>query len=97
MPLPLLINEFLKAIAWMIGIYVVVEFVRTRDGMLRIIMIVYFSVEVFIYFTSSVNTYLEWKRINVIDRLTFQDVLLIPKDIIKIWLLFWLIKNRKKS
>lgn len=97
MPISLLVNEFLKSIAWGIGIFVVIEFVKTRDGMLRKIMITYFSVEVFIYFMSGLNSFLEWKNAEMIDRVTLSNILLIPKCVVKVWLLVWLIKNRAKS
>lgn len=96
MPYPLLLNEIMKAIAWGIGIFVVIEFVRTKDGVLRKIMIAYFSIEVFIYMSGGIDTYLQWKHRDFISELAFSDIMLIPKDLVKIWLLWYLVRGRKK-
>jgi hypothetical protein len=96
MPLSLIINEFLKAIAWIIAIFVMVEFIKTKDGELRKIMIAYFAIEVFIYLSSSIYSYLEWKHIEIISRMAFSDMTVSIKDVVKIWLLSWFISQRQK-
>ena len=96
MPFSLIINEFLKAIAWVIAIFVMVEFIKSKDGELRKIMIAYFAIEVFIYLSSSIYSYLEWKHIEIISRMVFSDITVSIKDVVKIWLLSWFIRQRRK-
>lgn len=92
-----LFNEVLMAIVYLIAIFVVLEFARTKDGVLRKIMIAYFSVEAFMYMASAV--YFAGIRYHFlyISPDLFRATVLIPKVVVKLWLLWYLVKGRKRS
>src|SRR5579859_2434040 len=94
----LILTEVLFAIIYVIAIFVLWEFIRARDGLLRKIMIAYFSVEVFTYLGSAVYFYYSWLLgRNAFNVDIFRFTIIIPKVAVKLWLLWWLKKGRYKK
>lgn len=91
------ISEILFFIVYTIAIFVLREFIRTKDGMLRKIMIGYFAIEVFVYMTSAWDFLAikeGWPSLSIS---VLRLVVLGPKVAIKGVLLWWLIKNRQNK
>jgi hypothetical protein len=79
--------------------FVVREFIRTKNGILRKIMIWYYVMEIYTYGGSGVFFILFIK--NVIPMIwlnmgIFLIVIVVPKVIVKHWLLWYLTKGRKQ-
>lgn len=91
-----IISEILFGIVWIIALFVLREFIVSKDGMLRKLMIAYFLVEFYTYFGSALylwGTHEGWTKLPI-DQ--WRIIIIIPKVAIKLWLLSWLISNRKK-
>lgn len=91
------ISEALLSFITVVGFFVLWQFIIAKDGMLRKLMIGYFSVEVFIYGTSALYFYGTAKHFVFTPIEKIRLILLIPKAFIKILLLIWLLKNRQKA
>lgn len=89
----IIICEILFAIAYMTAAFVLREFIISKNGTLRKIMICYFSVEVFI-FGGGAFYVMYWHKIIPTPVTWFLIFLTVPKDVVKLWLLSWLIKGR---
>lgn len=88
----LFVSELLFSIIICVAILVLWQFVRSRNGMLRKIMIAYFIVEIYIFTFSAIYWYDPFIPVN-----TFRMLILIPKVIVKLWLLWWIVKQNKKT
>lgn len=88
----LILTETMFLIVAAIGLFVVREFVIIKNGVLRKIMIAYFCVEVFTYTISAVF-FMGWLPITIE---TLRIIVIVPKVIIKIRLLIYLVGTRKK-
>lgn len=86
----LILTEVLFFIVYAIGMLVVWEFVKAKDGMLRKIMIAYFSVEVAIYFMAAGYFYLVYLKKPPVSPDVFRIIFIAPKVCVKLWLLWWL-------
>lgn len=87
-------NEILFAVLWGIAAFVCKEFIISKDGQLRKIMIAYFAWEAFTYIAYGVDAaaaHYHWPRLSY-D--LFRVCILAPKAVIKIWLLSWFISNK---
>lgn len=90
------ISEALFFIVYTVATFVLIEFIRSRDGMLRKIMIAYFVIEIFTYAGSALYFWAFETKLIALPISHFRIIILIPKMIIKLILLKWLIKNRSK-
>src|SRR5579872_6461652 len=90
----LVLTEVLFAIVYVVAIFVLWEFIRARDGMLRKIMIAYFSVEIFMYLGSAIYFYTAWYKHPIMNPDAFRVIVILPKVVIKLWLLWWLKRGR---
>ena len=92
-----IVIELLLSLVGGIGVLVLREFIISKDGMLRKIMIAYFSVEVYTYLGMAVYLFLtRYKKIEL-DIDVVRYILIVPKVLIKLWLLSWLIQGRRQS
>lgn len=92
-----ILTEILYGIVWGVAILVLREFILSRDGMLRKIMIAYFSVEIFTYVSAAIyfcGIQYHWV---VIPLGTFRLLLIIPKVGVKLWFLWYLKVKRAKN
>jgi len=92
----LILTEFLFFIVYSIGAFVLWEFIKAKDGMLRKIMIVYFAVEFTIYLLASIYFYLSYIKKPPVSPDAFRIIFITPKVCVKIWLLWWLKIGSKK-
>lgn len=90
----ILISEILFTVIILIAAIVLREFIVSKDGVLRKIMIWYFIVEIFVYATSAIYFYLGHLHVYVISASVFRMIVLLPKVAIKLRLLFFL-KTKK--
>src|SRR5260221_8311956 len=90
----LVVSEILFSITYIIAFFVFLEFFKSRDGILRKIMIAYFLVEVFVYLSSAVYFLLFYLKLTSLNIDTFAIVVTVPKVWVKIWLLSWLKKGK---
>lgn len=91
-----LLNQILFFVLWSIALVITRAFIRSKDGMLRKIMICYFGWESITYMVSAFyfsGLHYHWFALSP-D--TFRLMILIPKAGIKIWLLYYLILTAKK-
>jgi biotin transporter BioY len=88
--------EIILAVTYIIAAFVAYEFIRLKDGELRIIMIGYFTAEFMIYFSGAAYL-MSWEGVVPNEVVVFIACLITPKMIIKIWLLDWLVKGRRKK
>lgn len=86
----ILLTEVLFAIIYIIAFFILREFVNAKDGQLRIIMIVYFSIEILMYLGSAIYFYLIHIGKSPISIDTFRLMILLPKVGVKLWLLYYL-------
>lgn len=93
----LVISEILFAVIYGIAALVLREFIRSKDGQLRKIMIWYFSVEIFVYLGSAVYFGLVAAQVPIMGIDTFRVIIVLPKVAVKIWLLVWLKGHRKTT
>lgn len=91
--LPLI--EVLLAVVYLVGAFVLYEFIRTKNGALRKIMIAYFADEVFTYVCAALFYLLQSMDKSPIHIHVYLVIILVPKAIIKVILYTWL-RNRKK-
>lgn len=92
----LLLSELLFGITYIIAALVLWEFIKTKNGELRIIMITYFSVEIFVYLGSGIYFFLLWEKLTTLSLDSFAIIVTFPKVIVKLWLLKYLKHGRKK-
>lgn len=90
----LFISEVLFAIVATIAFLVFWQFYRTRNGVLRKIMMLYFLIEFFIYAASGLYFWMAEQHYNVISIETFRLVVIVPKCLVKCWLLYYLVRNK---
>jgi hypothetical protein len=86
----LIITEILFAIVYVIAFLIVREFIKSKDGQLRKIMITYFSIEVLMYLTSALYFILVYLKKDPLPLNSFRIIIIIPKVFVKIWLLWYL-------
>ena len=89
-------TEILFGIVWIIGALVLREFIISKDGMLRKIMIAYFAVEVFTYLGAAIYFLAIEEKWSDMSINTFRIVVITPKVFVKLWLLWYLKSGRKK-
>lgn len=90
------IIEGLYLFVTVIAVFILRQFVISKNGELRKIMIAYFSIEIFIYGSALVYFWLSENGYKVIPLHFFRIILIVPKALIKIWLLKYLLKNSQK-
>lgn len=93
----LFISELLFTIITTIGGLVFYQLYRSKNGVFRIIMLVYFGIDVYIYAFSAVYWLMTYYGHDVIPVGTFRLLVLAPKAAIKLVLLWWLIKQNRKQ
>lgn len=93
----LFISEILFAIIISIGILVLYQLIRSKNGTLRKIMIGYFAVEIWLFSWSAVYYYLAEQGTVLFSAGTLRLIVLVPKAVIKIMLLVWLVKQNSKK
>lgn len=93
----LILTEILFAITYLIASLVLWEFVKSKDGQLRKIMIAYFGVEVFVYLSSAIYFWVVWEKVDIFSINTFRIIVIIPKVAVKLWLLWWFKGRKSKS
>lgn len=93
----LFISEVLFTFIVMIGVLVFWQMCRSKDGMLRKIMIAYFLVEIFIYTSSAIYFWKVEKGTTTLSIEMFRLIVLLPKAAVKLWLFFWLLKHNGKQ
>src|SRR6186713_401818 len=91
-----IITEILFAIVWIIGAFVLREFVISRNGMLRKIMITYFSVEVFTYLGAGIYFLATEEKWTDMSINAFRIIVIVPKVCVKLWLLWYLKRGQKQ-
>jgi hypothetical protein len=92
----LFISELLFTIIVGVAILVFWQLLISKNGMLRKIMLAYFLVEIYMFTFSAIWWYWEDKGVHILPLGTFRMLVLIPKVIVKIWLLWWLVKQNRK-
>lgn len=90
-------SETLFSVVYIIAIFVLIEFVRAKDGMLRKLMICYFIVEFYTYFGASIYYLAVHERWTTMGSDIYRIIIITPKVFVKLALLTWLIKNRPKN
>lgn len=90
----LAIAQVLFGIIYVIGIFVLREFIISKDGVLRKIMIQYFAVELYVYAGSAFYFFFLKDRIPIG---IFLIIILSPKAISKLPLLWYLVQGRIKK
>lgn len=93
----LFISELLFCIIVTIGMLVFYQLYRSKNGVFRIIMLVYFAIDVYIYAFSAIYWYRSAHGYDVIPVGAFRLLVLVPKATIKLVLLWWLVKNNRKT
>lgn len=92
----LMIAEFLLTYIWIMALFVVHEFIVSKDGMLRKIMIAYFLIEAILYAGGGGLMYKYWDIIPADVRVAIY-VAIVLKAGIKVWLLKYLRGIHKKK
>jgi hypothetical protein len=92
----LFISELLFTIIVGVAALVFWQLLISKNGMLRKIMLAYFLVEIYMFTFSGIYWYWEDKDVLIVSLNTFRMLVLIPKVIVKLWLLWWLVKQNKK-
>lgn len=90
----LILEEILLFIIVCVGCMVLREFVLSKDGTLRKILIAYFAVEVFIFWLTGLFLYASYFKLINIPIELLRYFLLLPKAAVKVWLFLYLKKNR---
>jgi len=90
----LFVSELLLVLIGCMGFVVFWQLYRSKDGMLRKIMMNYFLTEVFMFFTFAIYWWLKSKKLIHFPIVYLLPIWLLPKAIIKIILLDWLRRNR---
>lgn len=90
----LLTTVIMMGVIWTIALFTAWEFYKTKDGILRQLMIVYFIAVSIIYFLSSLYFTLTELGLISITILHFRLFILIPKALIMLRLLYYL-KTKK--
>lgn len=90
----LFISEILMSTIALISLAVFWQLVRSKNGMLRKILITFFLVEFFVYCFSSVYWYLVSIGDMDMSVATFRMIVLIPKALIELVFLFYLAKQK---
>lgn len=85
-----IISEFLFSIIILIGAALCWEFIRSRNGILRKLMIWYFATEIFVYTAAAIYAYCGEYKITLVSIGIFRMIILIPKACIKLRLLYYL-------
>jgi hypothetical protein len=86
----LFISEVLFLIIMLIGTFVAYEFYKSKDGILRKLMIWYFVIDVYVYASSALYFWLSDIGFDVISLGMFRLCVLIPKAAIKLRILYYL-------
>lgn len=90
------LSEILFFIVYSIALLVLREFVISKDGMLRKLMIAYFIVEFYTYFGAAVYYLGVHEKWITLRPETYRVIIATPKVCVKLCLLWWLVKNRQK-
>lgn len=90
----LFISELLFSIIILIGVCILWEFIISKNGILRKLMIWYFAVEIYVYLFAAIFFYCEEINHPLMSTGLFRIVVLIPKALIKLRLLYYL-KTKK--
>lgn len=93
----LLIVELLLFFVYSVGFLVLWEFFISENGVLRKIMIAYFSAEVIMYVGLAVFFFYQYETYHYIPYLMLWCCFLAPKEVVKFFLLWYLITNRINS
>jgi len=97
MTLNFILTEALFCAVGLLGLKVMSEFIQTRNGILRKILICYFAVESFTYLSAALFflvTNYKWSDMTIE---TYRLIVITPKAIVKIWLIWYLKTTRKKK
>lgn len=86
----LFISEIIFLVIGAISLSVALEFYRSKNGMLRKIMITYFLVEVFIYLASGIYFWMAEVGHTGLAIGYFRVMVITPKMLVLLWLLYWL-------
>lgn len=86
----LLMNELLFLVISTIGVVLAWAFYRSKNGILRKLMIWYFCVDVYVYLSSAIYFWLAETGYPVITLLAFRFLVLIPKAIMNLRILYYL-------
>lgn len=87
----LAINEIILAIIVIVGIFILIRLVESKNGYFRKLLIGYFVVEIYVFFGLAVFISIK-TRAPIIPFLPF---IIVPKMIIKLFFYYWLSKNKK--
>lgn len=70
------------------------QFIKSRNGMLRKIMIAYFCTEIFVYGASAVYFWMYANHYTKMNIDVFRVIVITPKTIMMLWLYLWLRKKK---
>lgn len=90
----LFLTEILFTIIIVIAGLVLVKFIRSKDGMLRKLMIGYFAIEIFVYFSSALYFWAIEKTDFKMSIDLFRVLAITPKAIMMLLLYSYLSKNK---
>lgn len=90
-----ILSEGLFAVVWLISLFIIREFWIAKDGMLRKLMIAYFAVEFYTYFGASVYYLCVHRGWWVPNNDLYRVIIILPKVVIKLLVLRWLLTGRK--
>lgn len=90
-------TELLYGVVWLVAIFVLREFIISKDGLLRKIMIAYFCVEIFTYGGAAIFFLLQHNHIEIISIEAFRIMVILPKVAVKLWLLYYFKKVHSKK
>lgn len=86
----LFLSEILFMIITMIALAVFWQLYKSKNGMLRKIMIAYFLIEAFIYTASALYFWAIDQRHTNLPIEVFRLIILSPKALVMLWLFSWL-------
>lgn len=92
-----IIDEVLMIVTLINTAMIVSDFIRSKDGELRKIMIAYFCVELWILGCAIVYMCLSYYDIAPVRVGMFLAMLIAPKFVVKVWLRRWQIKNKNRK
>lgn len=90
-----MLSEYLFAIIYVIAALVFWEFIKSKDGILRKIMIGYFIVEVYAYLGSAIYFLLVDAKVHIFGIDIFRIIIITPKAIMMLCLWWWMKWGRK--
>jgi len=93
----LFVSELLLVMIASMGFIVFWQLYRSKDGMLRKIMMFYFLTEVFMFSTFAIYWWMKSRKMIQFSIVYLLPIWLLPKVIIKILFLDWLRRNRSND